>query len=129
MPKAKPEKKSISQRTRFIKAAREAECSEDEVEFDATLKKIGSHKPEAPMAKELKTSAELEALLIEGVVRYSVGREPNPRWIKIVPADPDKEGANWKVSHSSRTVPTGDIADAINRVTPELQKLYDLKEE
>lgn len=81
------------------------------------------------MAKEQKTAEELKALLEERVAPYQLGREANPRWVKIVPADPAKEGANWKVCHSSRTVPTGDLADAIDRVTPELQKLYDLKEE
>ncbi len=81
------------------------------------------------MTKEQKTAEELKALLDERIAPYRLGREVNPRWVKIVPADPDKEGANWKVSHSSRTFPTGDLADAINRVTPELQKLYDLKEE
>ncbi len=80
------------------------------------------------MAKEQKTAEELEALLDERIAPYRLGRDVNPRWAKIVPADPAKEGANWKVSHSSRTVPTGDLADAINRVTPELRKLYDLKE-
>ena len=111
-----------------LKAARAAECSEDEAVFDATLKQIGSHKPEAPMAKELKTSTELKALLDERVARYSVGREPNPQWIKIVRANPATEGANWKVSHSSRTVPTGDCSDAIDRAMRELQKDYDLTE-
>ena len=91
--------------------------------FDATLKKIGSHKPGAPMAKELKTSSELQALLDDEVRRFSIGREPNPQWIKIVPADPAKEGANWKVAHSG---PTGAFADAIERVMRELQKIYDL---
>ena len=114
-----------TQRRRFIEAAREAECRDDEAVFDATLKQIGGHKPGALMAKELKTSAELKALLDDGVRRFSIGREPNPQWIKIVPADPFKEGANWKVAHSG---PTGAFADAIERVTPELQKLYDLKE-
>ena len=83
----------------------------------------------ASMAKEEKTAEELKALLGERISPYQLGREVNLRWVKILPADPTKEGANWKVSHSSRTVPTGDLADAINRVTPELQKLYDLKEE
>ncbi len=81
------------------------------------------------MTKEQKTAEELKALLDERIAPYRLAREVNPRWVKLVPADPDKEGANWKVSHSSRTVPIGDLADAINRVTPELQKLYDLKEE
>ncbi len=81
------------------------------------------------MTKEQKTAEELKALLDERIAPYRLGREVNPRRVKIVPADPDKEGANWKVSHSSRTALTGDFANAINRVTPELQKLYDLKEE
>lgn len=81
------------------------------------------------MAKEHKTAEELKALIDERIAPKQLGREVNPRWVKIVPADPEKEGANWKVSHSSRTAPAGDLADAINRATPELQKLYDLKEE
>ncbi len=81
------------------------------------------------MAKEHKTAEELKALIDERIAPKQLGREVNPRRVKIVPADPEKEGANWKVSHSSGTVPTGDLADAINQVTPELQKLYDLKEE
>ncbi len=79
------------------------------------------------MTKEQKTAEELITLLNEWSAPYRRGREVNPRWVKIVPADPDKEGANWKVSHSSPIVPAGDLADAINRETPELQKLYDLK--
>ena len=51
MPKAKPEKKSISQRTRFIKAAREAECSEDETEFDQNLKRIAKAKTKPARAQ------------------------------------------------------------------------------
>ncbi len=79
------------------------------------------------MAKELKTSAELKALLYERIKRYSLGREVNPRWVKIIDADPDTEGANWKVSHSSRKFPNGELAKAIEQAVPELQKLYDLK--
>ena len=94
-----------------------------EAVFDATLKKIGTHKPGLPMAKELKTSAELKALLDYGVGRFSIGREPNPQWIKIVPADPDKEGANWRVAYSG---PPGDFADAIKRTMRNLQTAYDL---
>ena len=75
------------------------------------------------MAKERKTSAELMALLIDGVVRIRKGPEPNPQWTKIVDADPAKEGANWKVSHSGST---GAFADAIDRVMRQLQNLYDL---
>lgn len=36
------------QKRRFIEAAREAECSEDEADFDAALKRIA--KPKAPAA-------------------------------------------------------------------------------
>ena len=36
-----------SQKDRFIEAAREAECSEDEADFDATMKKIASQKKPA----------------------------------------------------------------------------------
>ena len=54
MPKAKPEKKSISQHTRFIKAAREAECSEDEAVFDANLKRIAKAKAEPAKKRPLK---------------------------------------------------------------------------
>ena len=81
------------------------------------------------MAKEQKTAEDLIALLNERIAPHRLADEVNPRWVKIVPADPDKEGANWKVSHGSRTVPDGVLADAISRVTPELQKLYDLKED
>ena len=125
MPKAKPERKSISQRTRFIKAAREAECSEDEAVVDATLKKIGSYKQGAPMAKEQKTAEELKTLLFKRIVSYHLGREPNPQWVKIIPMAND-EGANWEVSHSPETDPPGDFWKAIERAMPELQKLYDL---
>ena len=119
-------KAAKKQSASFIDAARKAECSEDKAVFDATLKKIGSHKPGAPVMKELKTSAELHKLLHERIKGFRVGRIPNPRWIKIVPADPAKEGANWKASHSSRTVPSGDLSDAIERAMRELQKNYDL---
>ena len=54
MPKAKPEKKSISQHTRFIKAACEAECSEDEAVFDANLKRIAKAKAEPAKKRPLK---------------------------------------------------------------------------
>ena len=47
------------QKNKFIKAARAAECNEDEAVVDATLRKIGSYKPGAPMAKEQKTAEEL----------------------------------------------------------------------
>ena len=115
-----------TQSEKFKRKAREVGADEDEAAFDATLNKISSHKLGAPMAKELKTSAELHELLLERVMRFSVGRIPNPQWIKIVPADPIEEGANWKVVHSSRTVPTGEFSDAIERVMRELQRDYDL---
>lgn len=78
------------------------------------------------MTKEPKTSGELKTLLDEGIQRFILGRQPEPQWTKIIPADPAKDGANWKVSHSSRTVPSSDFSKAIKRVTAELQKLYDL---
>lgn len=75
------------------------------------------------MAKELKTLEELKALLDDGVRRFPIGREPNPQWIKIVPADPIEKGANWRVAHSG---PPGAFADAIEQVMRELQQAYDL---
>lgn len=119
-------KTSKKQKNKFIESARAAGCSEDEAVFDATLKTIGSHKSGRHMAKELKTAEELKTLLDERISRYRLAHEPNPQWIKIVRADPDKVGANWKVSHGSRTALPGDFSEAIKRVTPELQKLYDL---
>jgi hypothetical protein len=41
----------VNQSARFIKAAREAGCSEDEAVFDENLKKIARHKP-PPAAPE-----------------------------------------------------------------------------
>ncbi len=108
-------------------AAREAECSEDEAVVDATLKKIGSYKPEEAMAKEEKTAEELIELLHERIRGYRLASEPNPQWVKIIPLVDDKR-ANWKVAHSPKTEPPGDYWKAIERVMPELQKLYDLKE-
>ena len=128
MAKATKSQINRSQRPRFIKAAREAECSEGEAAFDATLKNIGSYRPEVAMAKELKTSAELDKLLHERLKGFRLGSIPNPQWFKIVPADAAKEGANWKASHSSRTVPTGELSDVIEREMKKLQKLYDLNE-
>ena len=81
------------------------------------------------MAKEEKTAEELKAILGGRIAQFQLGEDVNPRWIKIVPADPAKEGANWKVSHSSRTVSRGKLEHAINKITPDLQKLYDLKEQ
>ena len=75
------------------------------------------------MAKELKTSEELMALLIDGCVRIRKGPEVNPQWIDIVHVDPPQKGANWKVSYSG---PTGPFADAIERVMRQLQNVYDL---
>ncbi len=39
-------RKDTAQVNRFIKAAREAECSEDEADFDANLKRIVTAKVE-----------------------------------------------------------------------------------
>ena len=40
----------VNQSERFIKAAREAGCSEDESVFDENLQKIARHKPPAAKA-------------------------------------------------------------------------------
>jgi hypothetical protein len=51
-------KTQSEQSQRFIKAAREAGCSEDEAVFDETLKKIARHKPAsspAPGSEKQKT--------------------------------------------------------------------------
>jgi len=58
---------------------------------------------------------------------YRLASEPNPQWVKIIPLVDDKR-ANWKVAHSPKPEPPGDYWKAIERVMPELQKLYDLKE-
>ena len=53
VPKAMAKKKSISQRARFIEAARAAECSDDEAVFDRTIKHIAKAPPK-PKKKSLK---------------------------------------------------------------------------
>lgn len=126
MAKATKNQVNRAQRTRFIEAARKAECSEDEAKFDATLRKIGSHKPGEAMAKELKTADELLELLYERIRGFQLGSEPNPQWVRIVPVSDDKR-ANWKVAHSPKMEPPGDYWKAIERVMPELQEKYDLK--
>ena len=40
------------QSARFIEAAREAGCSEDEAVFDTALKKIAQHKPDSEPKQE-----------------------------------------------------------------------------
>ncbi len=45
MPKAMAEKKSISQRARFIETARELGCDGDRDTFEAKLKRIAKAKP------------------------------------------------------------------------------------
>ncbi len=45
MPRAKEKKENISQRARFIEAARELDCDEDEAAFDAKLKAVAGQKP------------------------------------------------------------------------------------
>lgn len=117
--------KSKRQRNRFIDAAREAGCSEDEAVFDVTLKNIGSYKPGDPMAKEEKTAVQLIDLLHEQIRGEQLGSEPNPQWVRIVPLVDDKR-ANWKVAHGPKKEPPGDYWRAIERAMPELQKLYDL---
>ena len=45
-------KKNISQRARFIEAARAAECSEDEADFDRNLKRIAKAKTKPVHAQD-----------------------------------------------------------------------------
>lgn len=45
-------KQSKSQRKRFIEAARKAECSEDEADFDRALKKIAKARPDDKKPKK-----------------------------------------------------------------------------
>ena len=45
MPKAQAKKKSISQRGRFIEAARELGCDDDKDAFEAKLKRLAKAKP------------------------------------------------------------------------------------
>jgi hypothetical protein len=52
MPKRSPSKVDKQQRDRFIKAAREAGASEDEREFDESLRRIATAK--SPEAKDKK---------------------------------------------------------------------------
>ena len=47
----KKTRKSTAQQKRFIEAAREAECSEDEAVFDETLKRITKPGPAKPVGK------------------------------------------------------------------------------
>jgi len=58
MAKRKTDNKAQSER--FIAAAREAGCSEDEAVFDENLKKIARHKPphdsSPPRTKPVKTN-------------------------------------------------------------------------
>ena len=73
------------------------------------------------MTKEPKTADELKELLDERL--SSVGPLTGAQWVKIVPADPAKEGANWRVAHSGEP---GSFSGAIDRVMRELQIRYDL---
>jgi hypothetical protein len=77
------------------------------------------------LSKEIKTAEELHELLHEAIRPFSLGRTPNPQWVKIVPADPQIAGANWRVAHSGAP---GDFSDAIEHVMPGLQERYDLKQ-
>lgn len=47
-----PPQSQSDQTKRFIEAAREAECSEDEAVFDETLRRIAKVKPEAKPPKK-----------------------------------------------------------------------------
>ncbi len=51
MAKATKNQINRSQRTRFIKAAREAECSDDEAEFDQNLNRIARATPKSGKKK------------------------------------------------------------------------------
>ena len=73
------------------------------------------------MAKEPKTADELKALLDERL--SSLGPLTGVQWVKVVPADPAKEGANWRAAQSGEP---GTFSDAIDHVMRELQKMYDL---
>jgi hypothetical protein len=53
------ESPKTSQSDRFKAAARELGCDEDEARFEASLKKVAGHKPEAKAASP-KRSAERE---------------------------------------------------------------------
>lgn len=48
MPSSKTRDSKKSQSQRFIEAAREAECSEDEAVFDEALRRIAKAKPPKP---------------------------------------------------------------------------------
>ena len=58
MTKATKSQINRPQRTRFIKAAREAECSEGEAEFDRNLKRIAKLK--APGSKKASKTGDVE---------------------------------------------------------------------
>ncbi len=83
---------------------------------------------EATVAKEQKTTEELNALLRKEFERYQLGSEPNIQsWCEIIPVDVDDEGANWTVSHGPKENPPGDIWKAVERAKSTLQKIYDLQ--
>jgi hypothetical protein len=48
MRRTKTEKSKTSQSDRFIEAAREAECSEEEAVFDENLKRLAKARPGKP---------------------------------------------------------------------------------
>ena len=50
----KSKESSAAQSERFIEAARQAECSEDEAVFDRVLKKIVKARPPAKKSKKAK---------------------------------------------------------------------------
>jgi hypothetical protein len=52
MARSSPSSKDKSQRERFIEAARELGCDEDEAAFEEKLKKIAGHKPAKPGPKK-----------------------------------------------------------------------------
>ena len=52
MSQPKPKQRKGAQTKRFIEAARNAECSEDEAVFDENLKRIAKVKPKNGAKKE-----------------------------------------------------------------------------
>lgn len=47
MPRKSPEKRELSQRDRFIEAARQLECDDDKERFEKRLGKVAKAKPKA----------------------------------------------------------------------------------
>lgn len=52
---SKPDQDQLEQSRRFVEAARELGCDEDEAKFDEKLRRVAGRKPPAPKAKPAKT--------------------------------------------------------------------------